>query len=71
MRTGISIVSLLLLMVLSGMQCSQPVQTTEGGGTETVIGYIHNSDGSGVTGAEVTIIPENYNPVADDAYRIQ
>ncbi len=67
MRTVINTFIVLLLIVFIGFKCSQPVQTSEGGGTETVIGYIHNSDGSGASGAEVTIIPENYNPVADDA----
>ena len=67
MRTMISIVIVSLFFVFIGLKCSQPMQQSDGGGTETVIGYIHNSDGSGASGAKVTIIFENYNPVADAA----
>ena len=66
MRTMISIVSVSLFFVFIGLKCSQPMQQSDGGGTETVIGVIKNSDGSYASGTEVKLIPENYNPVADD-----
>lgn len=62
MRSLISIFILVFAFAL--FRCSnQPVQIGDGGGTETVIGILVNTGGSGMSGAEVTIIPSGYNPV--------
>jgi len=56
------------IMVLTGVMCSnQPVQTVEGGGTETVIGKIVFEDGGDAVGTQIEIIPIDFNPVSDGA----
>jgi hypothetical protein len=48
-------------------QCSSPIQTAGGGGTETVIGSVANGNGSAASNALVRLFPASYNPAADTA----
>ncbi len=65
MQIRLGIILACLIFILDGLKCSQPSSVTDGGGTETVIGAIMHPDGSPASGARVTMIPENYNPVTD------
>ncbi len=56
------------IVVLSGAMCSnQPVQTVDGGGTETVIGKVVFEDGGNAVGTQIEVIPVDFNPVSDGA----
>jgi hypothetical protein len=47
--------------------CTGPTRTAGGGGTETVIGSILNTNGSAAPNAMVRLFPASYNPAADTA----
>jgi hypothetical protein len=55
-------------VLVAGMVCTRtPVQEAGGGGTETVIGTVRNSDGTAAQGTVVKLLPSDYNPVAPGA----
>ncbi len=65
MKTVHFIYWMILPLILAGVFCSnQPVQVSDGGGTETVIGMVLFESGIPAFGTRIEIVPVDYNPVS-------